>query len=55
MGGGTAKRSAALWEKFKGAEELRHEAETAKICNFWTFWPVVQLINDLFKNSDQAY
>ncbi len=22
-----------------------HEAKNSKICNFWTFWPVIQLIN----------
>ena len=22
-----------------------------KICNFWTFWPVIQLLNDLFKSA----
>ncbi len=26
-----------------------YDAKIAKICNFWTFWPVIQLINDLFK------
>ncbi len=26
-----------------------YEAKIAKICNFWTFWPVIQLINHLFK------
>ncbi len=26
-----------------------YEAKNSKICNFWTFWPVIQLINDLFK------
>ncbi len=25
----------------------RYEVQTAKICNFWTFWPVIQLINQL--------
>ncbi len=23
-----------------------HEAKNSKICNFWTIWPVIQLIND---------
>ncbi len=27
----------------------RYDAKIAKICNFWTFWPVIQLINHLFK------
>ncbi len=26
-----------------------YEAKIAKICNFWTFWPVTKLINHLFK------
>ena len=26
-----------------------YEAKNSKICNFWTFWPVIQLINHLFK------
>ncbi len=26
-------------------------AKTAKICNFWTFWRVIQLINHLFKRG----
>ncbi len=26
-----------------------YDAKIAKICNFWTFWPVIQLINHLFK------
>ncbi len=25
------------------------ETKNSKICNFWTFWPVIQLINHLFK------
>ncbi len=32
------------------AEALRiPDSYGAKICNFWTFWPVIQLINHLFK------
>ncbi len=23
-----------------------YEAKNGKICNFWTIWPVIQLIND---------
>ncbi len=26
-----------------------YEAENSKICKLWTFWPVIQLINHLFK------
>ena len=26
-----------------------YEAKIAKICNFWTFWPVIQLMYHLFK------
>ena len=26
-----------------------YDAKIAKICNFWTFWPVIKLINHLFK------
>ncbi len=25
-----------------------YEAKNSKICNFWTFWPVIQLVNHLF-------
>ncbi len=27
----------------------RNDAEIAKFCDLWTFWPVIQLINHLFK------
>ncbi len=27
----------------------RNDAKIAKICNLWTFWPVIPLINHLFK------
>ena len=27
----------------------RYEVKLAKIFNFWTFWPVIQLINNLLK------
>ncbi len=26
-----------------------YDAKIVRICNFWTFWPVIQLINHLFK------
>ncbi len=26
-----------------------YHAKIAQICNLWTFWPVIQLINNLFK------
>ena len=26
-----------------------YEVKNSKICNFWTFWPVIQLINHLFR------
>ncbi len=26
-----------------------NDAEIAKFCNLWMFWPVIQLINHLFK------
>ncbi len=26
-----------------------YEVKNSKICNFWTFWPVIQLINHLFQ------
>ncbi len=26
-----------------------YEAKNSKICNFWMFWPVIQLINHLFQ------
>ena len=32
----------------------RYEVKIAKICNFWTFWPVLQLINHLFKIRQKA-
>ena len=32
-----------------------YEAKIAKICNFWTFWPVVQLIEHLFKIRQKAF
>ncbi len=25
-----------------------YEVKNSKICNFWTFWPVIQLINHLY-------
>ncbi len=28
-----------------------YEAKNSKICNFWTFWPVIQLI--IFSKSDK--
>ncbi len=34
-----------------------YEAKTAKICNFWTIWPVIQLIlnvNALFTTKDHC-
>ena len=27
-----------------------YEVKNSKICNFWMFWPVIQLINHLFQN-----
>ncbi len=32
-----------------------YAAKIAKICNFWTFWPVIQLINHLFKFRWKAF
>ncbi len=29
----------------------RNDAKMAKICNLWTFWPLIQLINHLFKKA----
>ncbi len=31
----------------------RNDVKIAKICNFWTFWHVIQLIGYLFKISNQ--
>ena len=31
-----------------------YDAKIAKICNFWTFWPVIRLINNLFKMEHWA-
>ncbi len=28
-----------------------YEVKNSKICNFWTFWPVIQLINHLFQKT----
>ena len=33
----------------------RNDAKIAKICNFWTVWPVIQLINHLFKIEQKAF
>ena len=33
----------------------RSEAKIAKICNFWTLWPVIQLVNHLFKIRQKAF
>ncbi len=33
----------------------RNEAEIAKFCNLWTFWPVIQLINHLFKIRQKTF
>ncbi len=32
----------------------RNDAKMAKICNLWTFWLVIQLINHLFKIQKKA-
>ncbi len=32
-----------------------YEAKIAKICNFWAFWPVIQLIYHLFKIRQKAF
>ena len=32
----------------------RNDAKIAKICNFWTLWPVIQPINHLFKIRQKA-
>ncbi len=34
---------------------LRIPAKIAKFCNIWTFWPVIQLINHLFKIWQKAF
>ncbi len=33
----------------------RNDAEIAKFCNLWTFWPVILLINHLFKIRQKAF
>ncbi len=33
----------------------RNDAKIAKICNLWTFWLVIQLINHLFKIRQKAF
>ncbi len=32
-----------------------YDAKIAKIGNFWKFWPVIQLINHLFKIRQKAF
>ncbi len=32
-----------------------YDAKIAKICNLWTFWPVIQPINHLFKIRQKAF
>ncbi len=32
-----------------------YEVKNSKICNFWTFWPVIQLINHLFQIRQKAF
>ncbi len=32
-----------------------YEAKNSKICNFWTFWPVIQLKKHLFKIRQKAF
>ncbi len=32
-----------------------YEAENSKICNFCTFWPLILLINHLFKIGQKGY
>ena len=32
-----------------------YEAKNSKICNFCTFWPLIQLINHLFKIRQKGY
>ncbi len=32
-----------------------YEAENSKICNFWTFWPVIQVVNHFFKIRQKAF
>ena len=32
-----------------------YDAKIAIICNFWTFWPVIQLINHLFKIRQKTF
>ena len=31
------------------------DAKIAKICNLWTLWPVIQLINHLFKIRQKTF
>ncbi len=33
----------------------RNDAKIAQICNLWTLWLVIQLINHLFKIRQKAY
>ena len=33
----------------------RNDARIAKICNLWTFWLVIQLMNHLFKIRHKAF
>ena len=33
----------------------RNDAKIAKICNRWTFWPVIQPINNLYKISQRPF
>ena len=33
----------------------RNDAKIAKICNFWPLWPVIKLMNHLFKIRKKAF
>ncbi len=33
----------------------RNDANITKICNLWTFWPVIQPINNLFEICQKAF
>ena len=32
-----------------------YEAKNSKICNFWTFWPVIQPINGYLEKVDPLF
>ena len=32
-----------------------YDAKLTEICNFWTFWPVIKLINHLFQIRQKTF